>query len=388
MAHSDVALFERWAATHDADVFAEIVSRYSAMVYSTCKRALGNAADAEDVAQECFIELAQTDVQVRLSLGGWLHTVATRRSLDRIKSEARRKTREKRYARELSGYAETTWDDVQGHIDQAIADLPEKFREPIVARFLLGGTHEAIAGELGISRSTVQYRLARGLSEIRKGLKRRGVLVALSALAAMLNAHIAEATPVALTASLGKLAIAASMHVPAAQVATGAAAKAAATAGLLLTAKKAAVALGAAVVVAAGVMYASGNLPLTHAPEPADQLSTETYRFSFGPSAERGSKAGRAGERSAHASAISGQVVDPAGMAVPGARVLVIQLMPMDFFGDVCGARGGFRFEGLRPGGRCIVVADHDAYSPSTRRGFDIPADDDLVGVRVHLNPR
>ncbi len=35
---------------------------------------LGNATDAEDVAQECFLELMQARATIRLSLAAWLHT--------------------------------------------------------------------------------------------------------------------------------------------------------------------------------------------------------------------------------------------------------------------------------------------------------------------------
>ena len=55
MSTPDTALYERWAKTRDADVFAEIVSRYASMVYTACVRILGNPSEAEDVSQECFL---------------------------------------------------------------------------------------------------------------------------------------------------------------------------------------------------------------------------------------------------------------------------------------------------------------------------------------------
>lgn len=87
----DRALFRRWLECRDAEAFATIVTRHSAMVYATCKRILHNAADAEDAAQECFLRLAQAHTPVRASLTGWLHTLATHCSLDRIKADARRR---------------------------------------------------------------------------------------------------------------------------------------------------------------------------------------------------------------------------------------------------------------------------------------------------------
>ena len=60
--------------------FAELVARHAAMVYGTCRRVLGNAADAEEVAQECFLQLISARIRIRDSLGPWLHTVAQRRA--------------------------------------------------------------------------------------------------------------------------------------------------------------------------------------------------------------------------------------------------------------------------------------------------------------------
>ena len=51
------------------------------MVYGVCLRITGSAADAEDATQECLLELARKAGDIRGSLGGWLHTVAARRSL-------------------------------------------------------------------------------------------------------------------------------------------------------------------------------------------------------------------------------------------------------------------------------------------------------------------
>ena len=176
MAGSDVALFERWMATRDADAFAEIVSRYSTMVYGTCERVLGDASDAEDVAQECFIELARARATISRSLGGWLHRVAVRRSLDRIKADSRRRRREARFAAEPTGDSEAGWDDIKAHIDEAVAALPDNLREPIIHRFFEGQTHDAIARDLGVPSSTVQYRVSKGVEELRQYLKHLGVV--------------------------------------------------------------------------------------------------------------------------------------------------------------------------------------------------------------------
>ncbi|MCC6946121.1 MAG: RNA polymerase sigma factor, partial [Thermomicrobiales bacterium] len=207
MPDTDVLLLERWATRRDADAFAQLVARHSAMVYRTCRRILRNASDAEEVSQECFLQLAGARAVPRTSLGGWLHSVAVTRALDRLKSDVRRQRRETAYMKDVEPTDHAEWAELQSHVDEAIAALPEKFREPIVRRYLEGATQDAVGRAMGLSRSTVQYRLDRGVDDIRRFLKRRGIPVATAALLGAFEAGLAEAAPVTLTATLGKLAL-------------------------------------------------------------------------------------------------------------------------------------------------------------------------------------
>ncbi len=54
---SDKNLWKLWAQHRDADAFATIVARHSRMVFATCRRILGNAAD-ERILREAGIERA------------------------------------------------------------------------------------------------------------------------------------------------------------------------------------------------------------------------------------------------------------------------------------------------------------------------------------------
>ena len=75
----DDALLQQYAATQDPDAFAQLVERYSDLVYTTCMRITRDAHDAQDAAQECFLSLARKAGSVHSSLAGWLHTTAPRR---------------------------------------------------------------------------------------------------------------------------------------------------------------------------------------------------------------------------------------------------------------------------------------------------------------------
>jgi RNA polymerase sigma factor (sigma-70 family) len=203
---TDSALLERWIVRRDPEAMALIVSRYSGMVYATCKRVTRNAADAEDIAQECFLKLSSVQ-RAGTSLAGLLHTMATRLSLNKARGDARRRAREADYTALQAGATEATWDDIQPLIDEAIAALPEGQSTVIIRHFLRGETHGEIADDLGLTRAAVSKRVAKGVEEVREALRRRGVIASFASLGAMLAAAGAEAAPMALTESLGRLAV-------------------------------------------------------------------------------------------------------------------------------------------------------------------------------------
>jgi len=219
---SDLVLLEQWVAHRDAEAFAELVRRHVSMVYATCRRVLGSEAGAEDVAQECFAEVVQlaSASRVEVSLGGWLHTMATRAALKRLRSEARRRKREQEYTAQSQLHTQTELDDVQPYLDEAIAALPAKLRVPLVVHFLEGKTHQEVADMLGLPRTTVTSRVAKGVYEVRGHLKRRGVVIGTSALTLALIGESAQAVPPALTATLGKMALLGQSAAPAVQIAS------------------------------------------------------------------------------------------------------------------------------------------------------------------------
>ncbi|MBI2433570.1 MAG: sigma-70 family RNA polymerase sigma factor [Candidatus Hydrogenedentes bacterium] len=172
MAPTDLMLLNRWQKERDAEAFAEIVRRHAGMVHGACARVLGGRMEAEDVAQECFLALAQ-GAKPREHLAGWLYRVAVNRALDLLRAEKRRAGREQQFgalAPVEGGGSEA--DEVLHAIDAAIAALPDKLRTPLLLHFLEGRTHEAIAAEAGLTRSTISYRIAKAIEQVRRQLAR------------------------------------------------------------------------------------------------------------------------------------------------------------------------------------------------------------------------
>jgi len=141
MARTDAELVARWAARQDAAAFREVALRHAAMVHGVCRRVLKNAADAEDAAQECFIALARRGQEAGAFVGPWLHRVATNCALQRLRAETRRRERETRYAAERTPRAEARWEDIAEHVDEAVAQLPDELRLPLVMHFYDDRSH-------------------------------------------------------------------------------------------------------------------------------------------------------------------------------------------------------------------------------------------------------
>jgi len=344
---SDETLVEKWKSKRDADAFAAIVSRHSSMVYGTCLRILRNVAAAEDVTQECFIELASTRTRIKSSLSGWLHRAAVHRSLNRLRTDKRRTDREREYSMQAEPSHEPDWNDIQGYVDEAMARLPSRLQDPLVAHFFEGQTYDDIASAMGIPRSTVASRVRRAVELVRKSLKKKGLLVSVIGLTTALTQHTAEALPHSVRASLARLAIAGTSGQSAVSMTT-----ALATLGGAIMAKKALVAVGALAVVLLTWHTLSKQeeyKPREAEPEASTGISGYAVREDYTTAADHKpleqstqepNKTAEPAETVALSTdvkaehceitdpssycSISGKIVDEAGVAIAGARVLVM----------------------------------------------------------------
>ena len=86
-------------------------------------------------------------------------------------------------------------------LDEEIARLPEKYREPVVLCHLEGMTRERASAQLRCPESTVGVRLMRARERLRAGLARRGYAVAAGALAADVGGEASASVPPSLVAS-------------------------------------------------------------------------------------------------------------------------------------------------------------------------------------------
>jgi RNA polymerase sigma factor (sigma-70 family) len=203
------SLLQRYVRDRDEDSFREIVGRYIGLVESAALRSLNNdAAAARDVTQIVFTDLARQAPRLSSGalLGSWLYKHTCFVASKFVRSEQRRRAREKEASQMLTNDPEADWAEVAPHLDSAILELSADDQNAIILRFFERRNLRAIGEVLKISDDAAQKRVQRALEKLREALQAKGVSVGVSTLSAML---LAKGISSATAASVGAIAAAA-----------------------------------------------------------------------------------------------------------------------------------------------------------------------------------
>lgn len=197
-APTDAELIERFVVAHDQTAFAELVRRHSSVVLGVCRRVLHDPHEIEDVFQATFLVLVRdaSHVRKRQSLASWLYGVAYRISLRVARNKLRR--RETMLVDETLIVDDTLGKMTDRH-DQQLVDielnaLPERYRQPLVMKYLSGRSVDQIATELGTTVGSVEGLLKRGKDELRRRLLQRGITLGTALAAIQITQQVAQAS--------------------------------------------------------------------------------------------------------------------------------------------------------------------------------------------------
>ena len=147
----------------------ELLRRHYDRLYAVCRRVAGNDADAADGCQEALLAIVRglPNFDGRATFKTWSYRVATNACLDEIRRRNRRPlavvdTPEPDSDEPLLD--ERASDRIT--LDDALEQLTEEFRLPVVLRDVGGMDYADIAETLVIPAGTVRSRIARGRKQL------------------------------------------------------------------------------------------------------------------------------------------------------------------------------------------------------------------------------
>jgi RNA polymerase sigma-70 factor, ECF subfamily len=149
----------------DRSALDALLGRHYPRLFAICRRMARNDADGADACQEALLAIVRglDRFDGRSSFKTWSYRVATNAALDELR---RRKRRPLTVVDEPDRIASGPDLDQQVSdritLEDALPQIPEEFRAPVVLRDVMGLDYAEIAEILGIAPGTVRSRIARG----------------------------------------------------------------------------------------------------------------------------------------------------------------------------------------------------------------------------------
>ncbi len=182
----------RRARQGDFAAFEALVDRFQPRIYGLARRILGQAHDAEDVTQQTFLSVIEHIDQFRgeAAVATWILRIATNHALKVLRKRRGLPT----VALEVGADPEDSYDrlphpdfiaqwkddpvslaqtaEVRRLLDEAIAELDEKYRVVFVLRDIEALSVRETAEALGLSEANTKVRLLRARLQLRERLTR------------------------------------------------------------------------------------------------------------------------------------------------------------------------------------------------------------------------
>ena len=161
------------AGAGDRLAFASLIRRHQRLVYSLALRMLSDAHEAEDLAQEVFMQLHRrlAVIESDAHLLFWLRKVTTNLAIDRLRQDRKHKIQP---LDEDPGIADEPMESdplLQRRLRALIARLPADPRAIVLLRFQEDMDPTDIAEALNMSINTVKSHLRRSMTALREGLE-------------------------------------------------------------------------------------------------------------------------------------------------------------------------------------------------------------------------
>ena len=171
-ANEQELIIEVKRGSHDA--FRALVQTHMKQAYDIAYSFLGDHDDADDVAQEAFVNVHRSLATFRgdSDFGTWLFRIVKNCALNRLKQRKRKQRREVELAiadNEMvsmnAGIVST--EDTKLHVERVLHELPTLQRAVVMLRHMNGLSTQQVSRILDCSEGTVKTHLQRGLKKMR-----------------------------------------------------------------------------------------------------------------------------------------------------------------------------------------------------------------------------
>lgn len=167
-AEGDRAALEGWVAAYGAELERHLTGM------------LGRVDEARDTLQEVWLTAlrAPPDDGPGSNVRAWLYRVATRRALDVLAGDRRRRDLLSRRSRELKADGPNAPDEFvrrlgsegRARVRAGVARLPRKQRDAVWLRWMEGMEYDAIGRRLGCSPEAARANVYQGVKKLRGDL--------------------------------------------------------------------------------------------------------------------------------------------------------------------------------------------------------------------------
>lgn len=175
-AGTDESALIRRAQRSDSRAFEALYKMHVDRVYGVCLRMTGNVSEAEDCAQDAFIQAWNKMEKFRgdSAFSTWLHRIAVNSVLSRIRKAKREQDRIMAVS-DTAAATVTTGDTGElRDLSEAVDRLPEGARNVFVLHAIYGYSHDETGDMLGIATGTSKAQLHRAKRLLAQQLKQQG----------------------------------------------------------------------------------------------------------------------------------------------------------------------------------------------------------------------
>lgn len=173
---SEEAMWIKRAQKADPGAFEKLYRMHIDKVYGLCLRMTGSVAEAEDCAQEAFIQAWNKLSKFRgdSAFATWLHRIAVNSVLGRMRKSKREQDRIQVAAEVAPSQAAIGDSGNLRDLSAAVDRLPEGARHVFILSGIYGYSHEEASNMLGIAVGTSKAQLHRARKLLSRELTEQG----------------------------------------------------------------------------------------------------------------------------------------------------------------------------------------------------------------------